>query len=82
MDPEWLFSPDANNGTVKTEEFWNSFHSIQAKLRLYGSADIIHKAEDFEAHLYECWECNIDIGNTDALKMDLIAAMRKELNID
>ena len=74
---------DDQYGTVKTQEFWNSFHSIQAKLRLYGSADIIHKAEDFDGHLYECWECNdTDVGNTETLKMDLIAAMRKELNID
>lgn len=74
---------DDQYGTVKTQEFWSLFHSIQAKLRLYGSADIIHKAEDFDGHLYECWECNdTDVGNTEALKMDLIAAMRKELNID
>lgn len=73
---------DDQYGTVKTQEFWNSFRSIQAKLRLYGSADIIHKAEAFEDHLYECWQCNIDIGNTDTLKMDLVAAMRKELKID
>lgn len=57
---------DDQYGTVKTQEFWESFRGIQAKLRLYGSVNIIHKAEDFEGHLYECWECgNIDIGNTE-----------------
>ena len=70
-------------GTVKTQAFWESFRGIQAKLRLYGSVDIIHRAEDFEGHLYECWECgNIDVGNTEDLKMNLIASMRKELHID
>lgn len=74
---------DDQYSTVKTQEFWESFHGIQAKLRLYGSVDIIHKAEDFESHLYECWECgNIDVGNTEELKMNLIASMRKELHID
>ena len=74
---------DDQYGTVKTQEFWESFRGIQAKLRLYGSVNIIHKAEDFEGHLYECWECgNIDVGNTEELKMNLIDSMRKELHID
>lgn len=74
---------DDQYGTVKSKEFLESFRGIQARLRLYGSKNIIHKAEDLDGHLYECWECgNIDVGNTDELKMNLIASMRKELHID
>lgn len=74
---------DDQYGTVKSKEFLESFRGIQARLRLYGSKNIIHKAEDLDGHLYECWECgNIDVGNTEELKMDLIASMRKELHID
>lgn len=74
---------DNQYGRVKSQEFLESFRGIQARLRLYGSKNIIHKADDLDGHLYECWECgNIDVGNTEELKMNLIASMRKELHMD
>lgn len=74
---------DDEYGRVKTKEFWESFCNVQAKLRLYGSKNIINESQNFEGHLYECFQCgNIDIGNTEILKMSLIDSMRKELHID
>ena len=73
---------DNQYGTVKTKEFWESFHGIQANLRLYGSKSINNKAQNFEEHLYDCWKYDIDVGNTEELKINLIVSMRKELHID
>lgn len=70
------------SGVVKTDNYWNKFQIVQAKLRLYSSKNILNLEKEFADALYECWECNCDVVDINGQKDKLLNAMRKELHVD
>lgn len=71
---------DYQSDKIDTHDFWTKFNSIQAKLNLYGSKQIIQLTREFQWHLNECWENHYDKG-TEIKKWYLVNKIRKELKI-
>ena len=73
---------DYKLGRVIIDGYWDKFQNIQAKLRLYGSKNILDLEATFADNLYESWDCGYDVTNIEMQKDILLRAIRAELNVN